>query len=84
VLPGEIGQTSVAQRALLGTFDVIDLGGKIQAHARVHMCTDEAPRLEECPTAMSRAEAAMIWTRNLEQEPKSFIFIAWYRDYFGI
>jgi len=26
----------------------------------------------------------MIWTRNLEQEPKSFIFIAWYRDYFGI
>jgi hypothetical protein len=35
-------------------------------------------------TAMSRAEAAMIWTRNLEQEPKSFIFIAWYRDYFGI
>jgi hypothetical protein len=34
VLPGEIGQTSVAQRALLGLFDVIDLGGKIQSPQR--------------------------------------------------
>jgi hypothetical protein len=34
VLPGGIGQTSVAQRALLGLFDVIDLGGKIQSPQR--------------------------------------------------
>ena len=34
MLPGEIGQTSVAQRALLGLFDVIDLGGKIQSPQR--------------------------------------------------